>query len=273
MSSPSSSSVAATTSNVATITNSPTTVIQSSSSQQQTSLAALPLKSQPTDAIKVGSKLRYSCVDCTSWAVALGTNTGSMYLFDPDTLRLLTLISDKDLREPIVKLRISPPSSMFASGGGVIAVATAKQSLFLMEVNMGTKKERERILHRFSLGASNVSYLLWDDHWNLFIGDESGGVWCCSLSEASRRPRTYSPELLFRCDSFVVQLSLANDRLLASSNSRCMMLDLAKYRATIVAATAASATNTQVQQQQQAPKCVCAVLLAFNIFSHLRDLN
>jgi hypothetical protein len=182
------------------------------------------LKQQSTEVIKGGSKLKFTALDCCNWTLGLGSNTGSLYLYDPESLRLFTLISNKDLREPIVKLKFSPSSNSLA---GLVAIATSKQALFLMEINLQSKKDKERIAFRLPLSTpSLISYFLWDDNsTNIYFGDDAGGVFVANI-ETARKSKNYLPELLFRCDSNVIQLFLSNEKLLACSLTRSLLFDL-----------------------------------------------
>lgn len=202
------------------------------------------LKPQSTELIKT----KFSAMDCCSWSLVLGTTIGTLYLFDPESLRRFGLISNKDLRDPIVRLKWAPSANQ-SNTSGLIAIATSKQTIILMEINLQSKKEKERIASRIQTPTNSpVSYWVWDDNSaNLYFGDESGGVYHLSV-DAARRSKNYQPELLFRCDSNVVQLVLANEKLLASSLTRCLLFDLRSRRSVLSQSTGTTNSTSSSSQ-------------------------
>lgn len=104
------------------------------------------------------SRLTVSCISCTTEWLAAGTNSGSIYLYHRQALKLASLISVKEIREPLISIK-------FSSNGQFLA-ATSKNSLFVLEHNQSSsqtaKKGKERLLGGCSL-PSEVTCLLWSE--------------------------------------------------------------------------------------------------------------
>lgn len=77
-----------------------------------------------------------------------------------------------------------------------------------------------------------ITYLQWDTHSPvLFFSDNSGQVFkvvCKKLNQTLHR------ELLFKCDSSIVELDFKNNKLLVSSLTRCTIISFSNSNFTAV---------------------------------------
>jgi hypothetical protein len=75
---------------------------------------------------------------------------------------------------------------------------------------------------------TEITFLEWDnDTQTLFFSDQVGTINAIPLTKA--RSLFFSPEFVYKCDSSVVQLSCLDNQLLASSETRCVIINFAKH--------------------------------------------
>lgn len=165
--------------------------------------------------LKLGSsgRVKYSCLDISKNYILLGANTGSFYFYERETLRFITLLSLKEIREPISLVK-------FNYQGNLIAISTIKATLCILEINLNQRKDKEKIIYK-NFHKEEITCLQWDyEGNNLFFGDQIGNITMISFN----KNRFRNLEIIFKCDSSIVQLSFQDDILLASSLSRCTVI-------------------------------------------------
>ncbi len=169
-------------------------------------------------ALSPSSRVKYSAVDICTQYLVLGANTGTLYFYEKDTLRFLALISNKDIREPISKIK-------FSNLPNILAISTAKGSIFLLELNLNNRKEKEKVIFKY-IHKEELTCLEWGDD-TLFFADDVGNIAAIPLTKA--RSLFFSPEMVYKCDSSVVQIDYLDNQLLASSLTRCIIINFTKH--------------------------------------------
>jgi hypothetical protein len=99
-----------------------------------------------------GGRVVYRSLSCSSSYVVLGANTGSLYFYERESFRFLALISCKEIREPIAKLKFGPNST-------ILSLTTSKNTLFILEINLTNRKEKERVLYKYTHKEGILHYL------------------------------------------------------------------------------------------------------------------
>lgn len=171
---------------------------------------------QGMDAVsKLGGRVRYSCLDASQSLIVFGANTGTLYFYERESLRQVTLIPSKEIREPISIVKLNP-------NGSLLALSTSKGFLFILEFNLVNKKEKDKILLKISQ-KENICCLCWsEDGSTLFFSDEGGTTSMICLSKSK------TPEVVHKDSSPIVQICCKENELLISSMTRCFVVNLQK---------------------------------------------
>jgi WD40 repeat protein len=173
------------------------------------------------------SRIRYSCLDASENFLVLGANTGSLYFYERDTLAFLQLLTL--IQEPIVQVKFSPNERF-------VAIATSKNyNIVVIEPNLRSKKDKERIVMTVTEHKSEITCLSWagsGPQLRLFSGDESGAVYVTSVGARLKTffTSTSDSEYLYKCDTRVVQLHYDDDlnQLLVSNLTNSLIINFAK---------------------------------------------
>ena len=191
---------------------------------------------------KLGGRVKLSCLDCSSQYLVFGANTGSLYFYDRESLRLLSLISSKEIREPITLVKLSPL-------GNILAIATSKLSVFILEHNVNNRKEKEKVLLKIPHNQE-ITCLEWEKcvaekeeelkstggSSCAYFSDVVGSTFMIPLAKpkSSQILKTSSSNLIsnaehvHKCDSSIVQLDFLDNQLLISSHSKCSIINFTK---------------------------------------------
>lgn len=210
----------------------------------------------------IGARVKYTSIDsCSIYFsvsqtsqsnnvyVILGANTGSIYFYEyiskTNSLKLISLLSNKEIRDSISLLKSN-------SYGSLLAISTTKNSLLLLEHNLiqyhinrttssinETGKEKHNILTKIPV-KDEITCMIWneDNHSTkegrgtiLYIGDSVGSVFAVNYFESISTSSTKKNmiEHLYKCDSPIVQLEYRDNKLLISSHSRSTIIDFQKH--------------------------------------------
>ncbi|XP_065832207.1 BLOC-2 complex member HPS5-like [Oscarella lobularis] len=166
--------------------------------------------------IKGTVRVKYTALAASSRHLAAGANTGAVYCFDRQTLRLLRLLANKEGH--VTHLRFSP-------GGRLLALACQK-TIVVWDHNVEGKAKPRRV--KVVGGDAKLNYICWDGFGSrLFSGDERGHVRMMSVATSKIKSGINMKEsdLIFRADTPVVQLDFFAGKLLVSTVSQCWILD------------------------------------------------
>lgn len=178
---------------------------------------------QPLDGIYVPLKnttrVKYHCFDVSKRYLAFGATTGDVFMFQREPLSFITTVTNKE--GSVVQVALAPNDS-------IIGLATSRGHVLVMEHNA----ERLSVqAHRLQLSyehkGTTVTCLLWNSIGSrLFVGDNQGKVSVLNVSTSKAKSLFQPPPCtLMQLDSKIVQLDFAQDRLLASTLTRCYLGD------------------------------------------------
>ncbi|EGC38473.1 hypothetical protein DICPUDRAFT_148868 [Dictyostelium purpureum] len=191
-----------------------------------------------------GSRVKYTCLDVSKRYLALGATTGSLYFFERksassiftnkkqilehfqnhqhafkvftnDNISFTQILSLNDIRDQISIIKINPIND------NLVAVATLR-TLYIIESNISKSREKEKILAKMTDHPkdSEITSIIWSRCGNyLFSGDDSGNIFCCSVVKA-RKAFFFSGELVYKCDSKIVQLDIIPTISISNGNSQ-----------------------------------------------------
>ena len=172
------------------------------------------------------NRLKYTCIAVSAKYVALGANSGGLYLFQrSNSWRYLNLIPNKD--GALVSVAFSPNDNY-------IGICSEKQ-VAIWELNLDGREKPVRIKSTSCEHHSPITCLCWDTYGaRLYSGDKDGTVTVTYMpptkgsrrgNEASKNNAYRSDELIYHCDGSIVQMDFKGVTLLASSKKICYVLD------------------------------------------------
>ncbi|VDM45235.1 unnamed protein product [Toxocara canis] len=182
--------------------------------------------------------LQYTCLDASPHYLAVGSSSGTVYLFSRYASKYrsrlssipVQVVSTKD--GPVIKMAISPDEKYLASAGlrgplTVSALSTVGHSPTTIVSNtchVGNGLCSQDIVDASQ--ANHVTELRWsDDSRKVYAGDLKGQVSCTRIQ--SRNLFRSPCDVLLETDSAIVQIDVRDESLLVSTLTRCCLCDLA----------------------------------------------
>ncbi|KAK6191617.1 hypothetical protein SNE40_003261 [Patella caerulea] len=172
------------------------------------------------------ARLKYTCLSVSRKHIALGSNTGGVYIFSRDTLKYLQVIFGDLESTSILQVSLSPTSDNH------VAFTTSSGQVVAMEMNIEKRQKPERI----RLTADHVGYIITDIQWNtsgnrLYVGDNIGKVSVVHVPITKASVLFNLPsEVIARLDSAVVQVDFMEDKLLVSTMTRCYLFSTIRHQ-------------------------------------------
>ncbi|WAR03727.1 HPS5-like protein [Mya arenaria] len=164
--------------------------------------------------IKRSARLRYNCISVSQRLVALGSNTGGIYVFSRLDKKLLQIaFADKETNSVSI-VKFSPHGKFVAFASG--------SSVHVLDLKLETRSKAETLRSSSDLGVAMATYLHWDEtNSKLYVGDDSGGIHLMTVHTNKAKNLFSLPlEVIMKLDSGVVQIDSVDDRLLVSTLTR-----------------------------------------------------
>jgi len=177
-----------------------------------------PIKSYP--------RIKYTCMTASKKYIAMGSNTGGLYIFDRQTLKHPRFISNKD----------GPVHAVcFAQRRSLLAVATSLGVVLVWEVSSRHREKPKLIRRSEEHKNTTVSALCWDDEeGRLFAGGMKGVVSVLHVPPSSKLPHSvnkglsmlHTSGIVAKAHTAIVQLDCVGDKLLVSTMTKSAIVDL-----------------------------------------------
>ncbi|XP_037277019.2 WD40 repeat domain-containing protein pink [Rhipicephalus microplus] len=174
------------------------------------------------------TRVKYACFDASKRYLAFGATTGDVFMFHRDTTAYITTITNKE--GAVSQVALAPDDF-------VLGIATSRGHVVVLEHNARRPTvQAQRLQLSFEHKGSVVTCLEWNSAGTrLFVADNTGKVSVLNVSTSKAKSLFQSPpSTLMRLDSKVVQLNFAQDRLLASTLTRCYLGDTIREKFTQV---------------------------------------
>lgn len=174
------------------------------------------------------TRVKYACFDASKRYLAFGATTGDVFMFHRDTAAYITTITNKE--GAVSQVALAPDDF-------VLGIATSRGHVVVLEHNARRPTvQAQRLQLSFEHKGSVVTCLEWNSVGSrLFVADNTGKVSVLNVSTSKAKSLFQSPpSTLMRLDSKVVQLNFAQDRLLASTLTRCYLGDTIREKFTQV---------------------------------------
>ncbi|KAL1427676.1 hypothetical protein MTO96_017362 [Rhipicephalus appendiculatus] len=174
------------------------------------------------------TRVKYACFDASKRYLAFGATTGDVFMFHRDTTAYITTITNKE--GAVSQVALAPDDF-------VLGIATSRGHVVVLEHNARRPTmQAQRLQLSFEHKGSVVTCLEWNGvGTRLFVADNTGKVSVLNVSTSKAKSLFQSPpSTLMRLDSKVVQLNFAQDRLLASTLTRCYLGDTIREKFTQV---------------------------------------
>ncbi|XP_052800532.1 uncharacterized protein LOC128231569 [Mya arenaria] len=173
--------------------------------------------------IKRSARLRYNCISVSQRLVALGSNTGGIYVFSRLDKKLLQIaFADKETNSVSI-VKFSPHGKFVAFASG--------SSVHVLDLKLETRSKAETLRSSSDLGVAMATYLHWDEtNSKLYVGDDSGGIHLMTVHTNKAKNLFSLPlEVIMKLDSGVVQIDSVDDRLLVSTLTRCYLCNTKQH--------------------------------------------
>ncbi|XP_070200387.1 serine-rich adhesin for platelets-like isoform X2 [Littorina saxatilis] len=175
--------------------------------------------------LKGSSRLRYTCMDVSRQYIALGSNTGCVYVFGRESLKHVKSVYGDVDSSSVTVVAISPNELVvgFAVSSGQVAV---------MEMNVDRRSKPERLRQTADHLGAMITATVWDSSSsNLFVGDSAGKVTVINVPTSKAKTIFSTPsQTIVRLDCSITQLDWWSNKLLASTLKGTYLLNTAKQQ-------------------------------------------
>ncbi|KAG0420188.1 hypothetical protein HPB47_003621 [Ixodes persulcatus] len=177
--------------------------------------------------IRNTTRVKYVCFDVSKHYLALGATSGDVFMFQRDTSSYVGTVANKE-GGSVAQVALCPDEN-------ILALATSRGHVLVLEHNAGCGQP-QRLQLSYEHKGSCVTCLRWNAAGSrLFAADGAGKVSVLNISSSKAKSLFQSPpSTLMKLDSRVVQLDFAQDRLLASTLTRCYLGDTVREKFTQV---------------------------------------
>ncbi|XP_041351776.1 Hermansky-Pudlak syndrome 5 protein-like [Gigantopelta aegis] len=171
------------------------------------------------------ARLCYTCISVSKKYLALGSNTGGVYIFSRDSLKHLQVVYADVETSSVIVAALSPNDS-------AVAFAISSGQVIVMELNIDRRCKPERL----RLSTDHVGFTVTALHWDtssskLFIGDSVGKISVAYIpSSKAKTLFTHPSEVIVRLDSAVIQLDWWDRKLLVSTVTRSYLLNTNRHQ-------------------------------------------
>ncbi|XP_072033287.1 LOW QUALITY PROTEIN: uncharacterized protein [Amphiura filiformis] len=171
--------------------------------------------------IRASARIKYTSIGVSRRYIALGASTGGLYIFHRESLKYLQVLTNKE--GAVTKVAFAPDDN-------IVGFATSFGFVIAWELNLDTRDQPERLAISTAHRNVQVTSLQWDAaSLRLFSGDNKGRVTqtnadCRKVSGFFKMPT----ELLLTAESPIVQLDYADEKVLVSAQTKCVICDTAK---------------------------------------------
>uniref|UniRef100_T1IXV8 Uncharacterized protein n=1 Tax=Strigamia maritima TaxID=126957 RepID=T1IXV8_STRMM len=183
-------------------------------------LAELTLLSDVFLPLKSSARIKYLSFDVSKCYLIFGASTGSIYIFQRNPLKFLQVLANKD--GAITQICLAPDDNL-------IGYATSKGLVIIMEHNIDKRGNQmpKRLQLSYEHKTSQITALKWNSTSSrLFAGDDKGRVSVINILSSKARFLLQLPTVvIMRLDSKVVELDFAQNKLAASTLTKCYLCD------------------------------------------------
>ncbi|GAB1602346.1 uncharacterized protein LOC106879723 [Argonauta hians] len=207
-----------------------TVTLEASGKTERKPWTNILVESSALDQLKVplqgSSRLKYTCISVSRRYVALGSNTGGVYIFGRQNFNNLRVVFADMKADSINLVSLSPFDNN-------VGFANSMGQVFVMETNIEKRTKPEKL----RMSNIHVGRIITAVAWNttgsqFFIGDNMGTVSIIYVSNSKAKDLFGQPlEVILNLDSAIVQMDWARDKLLLATLTRCFLCltDKAKY--------------------------------------------
>ncbi|XP_005098197.1 uncharacterized protein LOC101848352 [Aplysia californica] len=177
-----------------------------------------------TSVLGRSSRLKYTCLSVSKKYIALGSNTGGVYIFSRDTLKYLQVVFGDTEASPVCQVSLSPGDQHIG-----VALSTGQVAVFELRIEKRAKPERVRLTHDHA--GRQVKAFVWDAiSSKLFVGDDTGKISIIFVPSTKTKTLFSLPsEVIVYLDSNIYQMDWWKDKLLVSTLTHTHLFDTIKH--------------------------------------------
>ncbi|KAK6973588.1 hypothetical protein BgiMline_024810 [Biomphalaria glabrata] len=183
-------------------------------------LAELSPLDELTVLVTRSTRLKYTCVTVSRKYIALGSNTGGVYIFSRDTLKYLQVVFADTESSQVVCVSLSPSDQHIG-----FALSTGQVAVYELNIEKRTKPERVRLTQEHV--GNVVKCFAWDSlSSKLFVGDDAGKLSIVFVPSIKGKTLFSGPsEVIAYLNVSIYQMEWWNDKLLVSTFTHTHLFD------------------------------------------------
>ncbi|KAK3581472.1 hypothetical protein CHS0354_031798 [Potamilus streckersoni] len=165
--------------------------------------------------VKRSARLKYTCLSVSKKHIALGSNTGGVYIFSRENLKHLQLVFGEKETSPVTTVQLSPNDNL-------VGFSVSSGSVYVIELNLEKMKKPDQLCQTSDHIGNTVTALKWDGLSRMYVGDNSGKVSVVFVSTFKAKKLFTAPsEIILKLESAVVQIDSMGDIVLVSTSTHC----------------------------------------------------
>ncbi|XP_048781169.2 uncharacterized protein LOC125683761 isoform X3 [Ostrea edulis] len=173
--------------------------------------------------LRGSARLKYTCFDISSRYIAVGSNTGSVYIFDKISLRHLQVVFTEVEPSSVNNVKL-------CSNNKTVAFSLLNGHVQVMELNIDKRQKPDRLRSVNNHMHQIVSCIQWSaGGQKLYTADNAGNVVVSIIPTSKMKNLVLAPiEVILTLSVPVIQLDLHQDKLLVSTRTECFFCNTAK---------------------------------------------
>ncbi|KAL4224655.1 Hermansky-Pudlak syndrome 5 [Mactra antiquata] len=174
--------------------------------------------------LKRSGRLKYNCISVTNKLVAIGSNTGGIYIFSRNEQKLLQIAFAEKETGSVSIVKISPHEKFVAF--------ISSNNVHVLDLRLDSRSKAETLKSSNTHIGSSVTCLHWDNaSTKLYVGDDLGNVSMMSVSSSKAKNLFSLPlEVIMKLDSMIVQIDNVEDKILVSTFTKCYLCHTSKQQ-------------------------------------------
>ncbi|XP_021339586.1 Hermansky-Pudlak syndrome 5 protein-like isoform X2 [Mizuhopecten yessoensis] len=173
--------------------------------------------------LRGSARLKFTCLSVSAKFIALGSNTGNVYIFDRNTLKHLQVVFPEVDPSAVNVVALCPNEKL-------VAFSTLNGHVVVMEMNIDRRARPERLKLVTEHVRTTVTCIQWEHSGGkIYVADVTGKV-SMSVVPKVKNLVEMPVNVIMRLESSVIQMDWSDNKLLVSTMTRAYWCDTIKQQ-------------------------------------------
>ncbi|XP_033751851.1 uncharacterized protein LOC117335777 [Pecten maximus] len=166
--------------------------------------------------LRGSARLKFTCLSVSTRFIALGSNTGNVYIFDRNTQKHLQVVFPEVDPAAVNVVALCPNEKL-------VAFSTLNGHVIVMEMNVDKRARPERLKLITEHMRTTVTCIQWEHSGGkIYVADATGKV-STSVVPKVKNLVVMPADVIMRLESSVIQMDWSDNKLLVSTMTRAYL--------------------------------------------------